>query len=68
MHRRAREAIRVVRELENSRASILAQMQAFAKSIPEYSLIREMACVEIRLHRLLLQRSVTLETSTPSMF
>lgn len=39
------EAIRVVRELENSRASILAQMQTFAKSLPEYSLIREMACV-----------------------
>ncbi|MCI5575832.1 MAG: transposase, partial [Clostridiales bacterium] len=40
-----KEAIKVVRELENSRASILAQMQTFAKSLPEYSLIREMACV-----------------------
>ena len=40
-----KEAIRVVRELENSRASILAQMQTFAKSLPEYSLIRSMACV-----------------------
>ena len=38
-----KEAIRVVRELENSRASILTQMQTFAKSLPEYSLIREMA-------------------------
>ena len=37
-----KEAIRVVRELENSRASILAQMQTFAKSLPEYSLIRSM--------------------------
>ena len=33
-----KEAIKVVRELENSRASILAQMQTFAKSLPEYSL------------------------------
>jgi len=40
-----KEAIKVVRELENSRASILAQMQTFAKSLPEYSLIRSMACV-----------------------
>lgn len=30
-----KEAIRVVRELENSRNSILAQMQSFAKSLPE---------------------------------
>ena len=40
-----KEAIRVVREIETSRSSILSQMQAFAKSLPEYFLIREMACV-----------------------
>lgn len=40
-----KEAIRVVREIETSRTSILTQMQAFAKSLPEYSLIRSMACV-----------------------
>ncbi len=40
-----KETIKVVRELVNSRASILAQMQTFAKSLPEYSLIRSMACV-----------------------
>ena len=40
-----KEAIRVVRELENSRTSIFAQMQTFAKSLPEYSLIRSMTCV-----------------------
>ena len=39
-----KEAIRVVREIENSRTSILTQMQSFAKLLPEYSLIREMAC------------------------
>ena len=39
------EAVRVVREIEASRTSILTQMQAFAKSLPEYSFIREMACV-----------------------
>ena len=41
----AKEAIKVVRELENSRASILAQMLTFAKSLPEYSLVREMASI-----------------------
>ncbi|MBE6661194.1 MAG: IS110 family transposase [Ruminococcaceae bacterium] len=40
-----KEAIRVVRKIETSRSSILSQMQAFAKSLPEYFLIREMACV-----------------------
>ena len=40
-----KEAIRFVREIETSRSSILSQMQAFAKSLPEYFLIREMACV-----------------------
>ncbi len=40
-----KEAIKVVRELENSRTSILAQMLTFAKSLPEYSLVREMASI-----------------------
>ena len=44
-----KEAIRIVREIESSRASILTQMQAFAKSLPEYSLIRDMACMGDKL-------------------
>lgn len=40
-----KEAVRVMREIETSRTSILTQMQAFAKSLPEYSFIREMSCV-----------------------
>ena len=40
-----KETIRVVREIETSRTNIITQMQGFAKTLPEYSVIREMACV-----------------------
>ena len=40
-----KEVIRVVREIEASRTTILTQMQAFATDLPEYSVVREMACV-----------------------
>lgn len=39
------EAVRVIHELELSRDTILAQMQAFAKTLPEYSVVREMPCI-----------------------
>ncbi len=39
------EAVRVIHELELSRDTILAQMQAFAKTLPEYSIIRNMPCI-----------------------
>lgn len=40
-----KEAVRVIHELELSRDTILAQMQAFAKTLPEYSIVRNMPCI-----------------------
>lgn len=40
-----KEAVRVIHELELSRDTILAQMQAFAKTLPEYSIVRGMPCI-----------------------
>lgn len=39
------EAVRMLREIEVSRDTILSQMQAFAKTLPEYSVIRELPCI-----------------------
>ena len=39
------EAVRVLREIEISRDTILAQMQELAKSLPEFSVIRQMPCI-----------------------
>ena len=39
------EAVRVLHEIEISRDTILAQMQELAKSLPEFSVIREMSCI-----------------------
>jgi len=39
------EAIRVLHEIEISRDTILTQMQELAKSLPEFSIIREMPCI-----------------------
>lgn len=39
------EAVRMIHQIETSRDTILAQMQAFAKSLPEYSVVREMPCI-----------------------
>lgn len=39
------EAVRVLHEIEASRNVILAQMQSFAKSLPEYQVVRDMSCV-----------------------
>lgn len=39
------EAVRVIHELELSRVTILAQMQSFAKTLPEYSIVRGMPCI-----------------------
>lgn len=39
------EAVRMLHEIEVSRDTILAQMQMFAKTLPEYSVIREMPCI-----------------------
>lgn len=39
------EAIRVLHTVETSRDAILTQMQALAKTLPEYSLVREMPCI-----------------------
>ena len=39
------EAIRVLHTVEASRDTILTQMQALAKTLPEYSLVREMPCI-----------------------
>ncbi len=39
------EAVRVIHELELSRDTILAQMQSFAKTLPEYSVVRNMPCI-----------------------
>ena len=53
----------VVRELESSRASILTQMQTLAKPLPEYSFIREMACIGDTSTPLVIQRLEILEIS-----
>lgn len=39
------EAVRMILEIEASRNTILAQMQSFAKTLPEYSVIRELPCI-----------------------
>ena len=39
------EAVRVIHQVELSRDTILEQMQELAKSLPEYSVVREMSCV-----------------------
>lgn len=39
------EAVRVLHEIEISRNTILSQMQELAKSLPEFSVIREMPCI-----------------------
>lgn len=39
------EAVRVLHGIEISRNTILAQMQTIAKSLPEYSVVREMPCI-----------------------
>ena len=39
------EAVRVLHEIEISRDTILTQMQELAKSLPEFSVIREMSCI-----------------------
>ena len=39
------EAVRMLQEIEVSRDTILAQMQLFAKSLPEYAVVREMSCI-----------------------
>ena len=53
----------VVRELESSRASILTQIQTLAKPLPEYSFIREMACIGDTSTPLVIQRLEILEIS-----
>lgn len=40
-----REAIRVIHSTEESRNTILAQMQDLCKTLPEYSVVREMNCI-----------------------
>lgn len=39
------EAAELICELEKTRKTILAQMIAFAKTLPEYSVVREMSCI-----------------------
>lgn len=39
------EAVRVLHEIETSRNTILTQMQALAKMLPEYQIVREMPCI-----------------------
>ena len=39
------EAVRVIHQVELSRDTILAQMQELAKSLPEYSVVRNMPCI-----------------------
>lgn len=39
------EAVRMIHQIETSRDTILTQMQEFAKTLPEYSVIREMHCI-----------------------
>ena len=40
-----REAIRVIHSTEESRNTILAQMQDLCKTLPEYSVVRDMNCI-----------------------
>lgn len=40
-----KEAVRLIHELELSRDTILAQMQTFAKTLPEYSVVKSMPCI-----------------------
>jgi len=39
------EAVRILQEIEVSRDAILTQMQIFAKTLPEYSVVRDMPCI-----------------------
>lgn len=39
------EAVRVLHEIEKSRDTILTQMQALAKTLPEYSVVFDMPCI-----------------------
>ncbi len=39
------EAVRTLHEIEKSRNTILTQMQALAKTLPEYSVVRDMPCI-----------------------
>lgn len=39
------EAIKVIHSTEESRSTILAQMQALCKTLPEYSIVRDMNCI-----------------------
>ena len=39
------EAVRVIHQIEITRDTIIAQMQALCKSLPEYSVVREMPCI-----------------------
>ncbi len=39
------EVIRVLHEIESSRISILAQMNALAKTLPEFSLVNSFSCI-----------------------
>jgi len=39
------EAVRILHEIEKSRDTILTQMQALAKTLPEYSVIKNMPCI-----------------------
>ena len=39
------EAVRVIHQIELTRDTIIAQMQALCKSLPEYSVVREMPCI-----------------------
>ena len=39
------EAVRVLHQIEVTRDTILAQMQALSKTLPEYSVVREISCV-----------------------
>lgn len=40
-----REAIKMIHSTEESRNTILAQMQALCKTLPEYSVVRDMNCI-----------------------
>ena len=39
------EAIKLIQSIDGSRNTILAQMQEFCKSFPEYSVVKEMPCI-----------------------
>jgi transposase len=39
------KAVRILHEIEVSREAILTQMQIFAKTLPEYSVVRDMPCI-----------------------